>query len=174
MNETAVVVRNAKPEEFVGIGKMMVNVYAALDGFPKPAELPQYYDMLRNVGELTKKSGTELLVAASPSGDIKGAVVYYADIAQYGANITAGGEKNASGFRLLAVDPAARGQGVGKLLVNACIQKAKDHKHEQVILHTTKSMMTAWVMYETMGFKHSSDLDFSQGPVQVFGFRLKI
>ncbi|HWA34092.1 MAG TPA: GNAT family N-acetyltransferase, partial [Cyclobacteriaceae bacterium] len=104
----------------------------------------------------------------------KGAVVYYSDIAQYGANITAGGEKNASGFRLLAVDLAARGQGIGKILVNACIQKAREHQHDQVILHTTKSMMTAWAMYEAMGFKRSNDLDFSQGPVQVFGFRLKI
>jgi GNAT superfamily N-acetyltransferase len=173
MKQTAVVIRNARPEEFATIGQMMVDVYSGLDGFPKPVELPHYYEMLRNVGELTKKPGTELLVAAV-SDEIKGAVVYYADIAQYGANITAGSEKNSSGFRLLAVDPSARGQGIGKLLVNACIQKAKARKHEQVILHTTKSMMTAWTMYEAMGFKHSSDLDFSQGPVQVFGFRMRI
>ncbi len=173
MKTNEILVRHAKPEEFASIGNMMVEVYAQLEGFPKPAQMPGYYEMLKNVGELTKKPATELLVAVSQSGNIKGAVVYYGDIGQYGANITAGGEKNASGFRLLAVDPASRGEGVGKRLVKACIQKAKDNRHEQVILHTTKSMQTAWTMYEAMGFKRSEDLDFNQGEVQVFGFRLR-
>jgi GNAT superfamily N-acetyltransferase len=174
MNENMITIRNAKPDEFVSIGKLMVDAYSGLEGFPGPEEMPAYYDMLRNVGELTKKPSTELLVAISPTGGVLGAVVYFGDIQQYGANITAAGEKNASGFRLLAVDAAARGQGVGKLLVNGCIQKAKERGHDQVILHTTKSMQTAWKMYEAMGFKSSKDLDFSQGGVDVFGFRLKL
>jgi GNAT superfamily N-acetyltransferase len=39
-----------------------------------------------------------------------------------------GREQNAAGFRLLFVDPLARGQGIGKLLTNECIRKAKDKK----------------------------------------------
>jgi GNAT superfamily N-acetyltransferase len=35
-----------------------------------------------------------------------------------------GREQNAAGFRLLFVDPLARGQGIGKLLTNECIRKA--------------------------------------------------
>jgi predicted N-acetyltransferase YhbS len=38
--------------------------------------------------------------------------------------LQAASEKNACGFRLLAVDPAIRGQGIGKLLTNTCIKKA--------------------------------------------------
>jgi GNAT superfamily N-acetyltransferase len=170
----SVIVRNATPGEFAAIGEMMVKAYSGLEGFPAPAEIPAYYEMLANVGELTKKPATELLAAVSPAGILHGAVVYFGDIAQYGANIIAGNEKSASGFRLLAVDSNARGQGVGKLLVNACILKAKTRQHEQVILHTTRSMQTAWRMYEGMGFKRSEDLDFSQGAVEVFGFRLKL
>src|SRR5258708_26793590 len=101
MKENRITIRNAKPEEFVSIGKLMVDAYSGLEGFPGPEEIPAYYDMLKNVGELTKKPSTELLVAVSPTG-ILGAVVYFGDIQQYGANITAAGEKNASGFRLLA------------------------------------------------------------------------
>ncbi len=82
------------------------------------------------------------------------------------------GEKNASGFRLLAVDPATRGQGIGKLLTKACIQMAKDEKRNQMIIHTTKAMQMAWKMYENIGFKRSKDLDFMQGELPVFGFRL--
>ena len=63
-------IRNAGPEEFETIGKLMVNVYAQLEGFPKPDEQPAYYNMLANIGELTKKPGTELLVAVSKDGQI--------------------------------------------------------------------------------------------------------
>jgi GNAT superfamily N-acetyltransferase len=174
MDNNEITIRNAKPEEFALTGKLMVEAYLALTGFPGPDEIPSYYEMLKNVGELTKKPATELLVAITTSGEIKGAVVYFGEIDQYGANVTALGEKNASGFRLLAVDPAAQGHGIGKRLVSACIQKAKDQGHEQVILHTTKSMQKAWKMYEAMGFKSSHDLDFSQGGVDVFGFRLRL
>ncbi len=54
-------VRNARPEEFAEIGKLMVRVYSQLDGFPKETDQPAYYDMLGNIGELTKNPGTELL-----------------------------------------------------------------------------------------------------------------
>lgn len=90
----------------------------------------------------------------------------------YGSGGTATKENNASGFRLLAVDSSTRGQGIGKLLTKKCIQKAMDNRHYQVVIHTTKAMQVAWKMYETLGFKRSKDLDFMQGDLAVFGFRL--
>lgn len=165
-------IRNATPEEFEEIGKLMVNVYSQLEGFPKPDEQPAYYKMLANIGELTNKPGTELLIAVSREGRITGGVVYFNDMQHYGSGGTATKEKNAAGFRLLAVDPVARGKGIGKLLTNECIRKAKDKNLSQVIIHSTKAMQTAWKMYESMGFKRSEDLDFLQGELPVFGFRL--
>ncbi|GHM98925.1 hypothetical protein WSM22_04150 [Cytophagales bacterium WSM2-2] len=165
-------VRNAIPDEFQQIGKLMVDVYSQLDGFPKPEEQPNYYKMLANVGEFTVKPGTELLAAVSSEGKIAGAVVYFSDMQYYGSGGTATQEKNTAGFRLLAVDPGSRGSGIGKLLVNDCIRKAKEKKLSQIIIHSTKAMQTAWAMYEQMGFRKSEDLDFMQGQLPVFGFRL--
>jgi GNAT superfamily N-acetyltransferase len=167
-------IRNAYPSEFQEIGQLMVNVYSQLDGFLKPDESPQYYHMLTHVGDLTHKPETELLVALSPEGKITGAVVYFGDMQYYGSGGTATREKNAGGFRFLAVDPLARGNGVGKLLTNACIQKTRDRKLNQLIIHTTNAMKTAWKMYEGLGFKRSEDLDFIQGELQVFGFRFLV
>jgi GNAT superfamily N-acetyltransferase len=99
-------------------------------------------------------------------------VVYFGDMKSYGSGGSATLEKNASGFRLLAVDPVTRGQGIGKLLAMECIRRAKEKKLSQVIIHTTMAMTTAWRMYENMGFKRSEDLDFMQGDLPVFGFRL--
>ena len=167
-------VRNAKPTEFVETGKLMVQVYSQLEGFPKESEQPDYYKMLANVGELTNKPETELLVAVSPDGKIAGCVVYFSDMKHYGSGGTATMEQNAAGFRLLAVDPLYRGQGIGKLLTNECIRKAKDKKLNRMIIHTTMAMQTAWKMYEKLGFKRSEDLDFKQGELPVFGFRLSL
>ena len=165
-------IRNAKPEEFEEIGKLMVSVYSQLEGFPKQNEQPAYYKMLADIGELTMKPDTELLVAVSDDGKIGGAVVYFSDMQYYGSGGTATQEKNAAGFRLLAVDSAVRGKGIGKLLTNECIKKAKEKKRLQVIIHSTKAMQTAWKMYESIGFKRSEDLDFMQGELPVSGFRL--
>jgi GNAT superfamily N-acetyltransferase len=168
------IVRNAKPHEFEELGKLMVLVYSQLEGFPKETEQPVYYKMLANIGEFVAKPETELLVAVSPDNKISGGVVYFGDMKQYGSGGTATQEQNASGFRLLAVDPSMRGFGIGKLLTNECIKKAKDKKLGQVIIHSTKVMQTAWKMYEDLGFKRSEDLDFMQGELPVFGFRLPI
>jgi GNAT superfamily N-acetyltransferase len=170
----AYTVRNAMPYEFSAIGRLMVEVYSGLEGFPKESEQPNYYKMLANVGDLTNKPGTELIVAVSSDKAIAGAVVYFNDMKNYGSGGTATQEQNAAGFRLLAVADKARGQGIGKLLTKACIEKAKKSGLNQLIIHTTNAMQTAWKMYEALGFKRSPDLDFMQGELQVFGFRLKL
>jgi GNAT superfamily N-acetyltransferase len=167
-------VRNARPDEFKRIGGLMVDVYSQLEGFPKPSEQPNYYKMLTDIGDLTIKPEVELLVAVDNTDRILGAVVYFSDMKFYGSGGTATQEKNAAGFRVLAVDSAARGKGIGKLLTQACIEKAKGQSINQLIIHTTKAMQTAWSMYEKMGFVRSEDLDFSQGHLSVFGFRLKL
>ncbi|GET21974.1 GNAT family N-acetyltransferase [Prolixibacter denitrificans] len=174
MHQQIYTIRNGRPEEFDTLGQIMVEVYSQLEGFPKQSEQPEYYNLLANIGEWTKKPYTELLVAVSPEGKIAGGVVYFSDMQYYGSGGTATHEKNASGFRLLAVAPSFRKQGIGKLLSNECIRKAKALKQEQVIIHSTKAMQVAWKMYENLGFKRSKDLDFMQEELPVFGFRLKL
>jgi GNAT superfamily N-acetyltransferase len=174
MSTKEYVIRNAKPGEFQQISELMVRVYSQLDGFPKKEEQPEYYGMLANIGELTNKPETELLIAVSNDDIIAGGVVYFGDMRYYGSGGTATLEKHASGFRLLAVDPSLRGKGIGKLLTIECIQKAKNKKRDKIIIHTTKAMQVAWKMYEKLGFKRSEDLDFMQGNLSVFGFKLML
>ena len=130
--------------------------------------------MLENIGAQTEKPGTELIVAASGTGKILGGVVFFSDMKYYGSGGTATTVKNAAGFRLLAVDPVARGTGIGKGLSLECIGRAREQKLEQVIIHSTKAMQVAWTMYENLGFERSEDLDFVQSNLAVYGFRLKL
>ncbi len=167
------IIRQALPTEFESIGMLMVSVYSALEGFPTMQEQPEYYKMLSNIGQLAQKPNTQLLVAIG-SDKILGAVVYFSDMRQYASGGTALQEKNASGFRLLAVAKEAQGQGIGKALIEHCVALAQKNGHKQVIIHSTKAMQTAWKIYEKRGFKPSPDLDFIQGNLQVFGFRLAV
>ncbi len=164
-------IRNAKNDEFGAVGELMVKVYSSLSDFPKIEEQPEYYKMLKNVGELTKNPNVELIVAVSKQGKLGGAVVYFHDMKDYGSGGSATREKNACGFRLLAVESQLRGLGLGKDLTLACIKRGERSHSEQIIIHTTRAMKTAWGMYEKLGFRRSEDLDFMQEQLPVFGFR---
>ena len=165
-------IRSATPSEFEAAGQLMIGVYSQLQGFPCPGEQPAFYHMLAHVGTLTRNEGTEIMIAETGAGKLAGAVVYFNDMQFYGSGGLATLEKNAAGFRLLAVAMPFMGKGIGKALTNACIRKAKENNRLQLIIHSTKAMTTAWAMYERMGFQRSPDLDFAQGDLPVYGFRL--
>lgn len=174
MNNHVLKIRSAKPEEFEVIGKLMVRVYSQLDGFPKESELPDYYKVLLNVGKLTEKENTELLAAISNENKVVGAVVYFSDLKNYGSGGTVSEIQHASGFRLLAVDPKVQGKGIGKLLIKECIDRAKKFGHHQLYIHSTESMKIARRMYERLGFSRCKEIDFANGKLSVFGFKLDI
>lgn len=167
-------VRRANPDEYQVLGKMTVNVYEQLPGMPGPAELPAYYAMLRDAGSRAKKPTVDILVAVTPDDELLGGVTFVGDMKYYDSGGTASSCSGSSGVRLLAVKPEARGYGVGRSLTEACIHRAVDRGSSQVILHTTQAMKIAWGMYQRMGFRRSPDLDFSQGNLAVFGFRLDV
>jgi ribosomal protein S18 acetylase RimI-like enzyme len=166
-------IRAAKEEEFETVGKLLVDVYSELKGFPSIDQQPNYYEMLKRVGELTSNKNIELIVSATEQGEIAGAVVFYSDMKDYGSGGTATQEKNACGFRLLGVNPKYRGFGVGKSLTEFCINKGQNSDAKRMVIHTTDSMKIAWGMYEKMGFVRAGDLDFMKGDLPVYGFRLE-
>lgn len=167
-------IRDLHPSEFAALGQLMVDVYSRLDGFPTPAEQPRYYELLANIGRFAEKPQARVLVAVSDDGELIGGVVYFGDMAHYGSGGIATTVRDASGIRLLAVDPRFRNSGAGKALTNACIELAREQGHSQVILHTTQAMQVAWALYERLGFTRAEELDFLQEGFPVFGFRLRL
>jgi GNAT superfamily N-acetyltransferase len=167
-------IRDMHPDESDALGRLMVGVYAALDGFPTPSEQPGYYDMLARIGEFASKPSARVLVAVSAAGELVGGVVYFGDMASYGSGGVATRIADAAGIRLLAVAPAFRNSGAGKALAQACIRLAREAGHAEVILHTTAAMRVAWGLYERLGFTRSEDLDFLQQELPVYGFRLEL
>lgn len=172
--DAVLAVREARPQEHAAAGRLLVAVYAALPGFPGPQAQPAYYAMLAAVGELAARPGTRLLVAAAPDDGLAGVVVYVGDLAHYGSAASLAARRDAAGIRLLGVDPAHRGAGVGRRLTEACIAQARRDGKREVLLHTTRAMPVAWALYERMGFQREPTLDFEQQGMPVPGFRLRL
>ena len=167
-------IREAKPNEHSALGQLMVDVYSQLEGFPGPDKIPEYYHTLKNVGDFTQQPEVKLFVAVSENGTVDGGLVYFGDMRYYGAGGEATTSQHAAAFRLLAVNPNTRGQGLGKLLITYCLDQARKAGFEYLIIHSTRSMMTAWNMYERMGFVRFPEIDFEKSGVQVFGFRYRL
>lgn len=61
-------------------------------------------------------------------------------------------------IRMLVVDPQQRGQGIGKRLVSAALQRAHRGGAPIVGLHTSPIMATALSLYLALGFERDCEL----------------
>ena len=60
-------------------------------------------------------------------------------------------------FRLLAVDPSARGRGVGALLTRHVIDLARQRGLDRVVMNSGPQMVGAHALYEKLGFTRLFD-----------------
>src|SRR5258708_22681350 len=153
---------------------MVGAAYGALPEMPSSAEQPDYYAMLADVAARARKPALTVFVATDAGGNPLGSIDFIDDMTQYGSGGTASTVTDAAGVRLLAVEDAARGKGVGKALTRFCIDRTRDIGKHRLVLHTTRVMQAAWAMYEGLGFIRFPEIDFRQGNLDVFGFRLDL
>ena len=148
-------IRAARPAEYDRIGELTARVY--VDGGFTPADSP-YLPTLRDAG--TRAGGAELLVAVD-GGRLLGSVTFATGGSPYAETASTPDE---AGFRMLVVDPAARGRGVGEALVRACIERAERSGARLVRLSTQPDMHAAHRLYERLGFVRTPELDWSPSP----------
>jgi ribosomal protein S18 acetylase RimI-like enzyme len=142
----------ARPEDFGRIAELTAGVYRD-EGYAGE----QYLAVLADVaGRATR---AELLVARDGTGVI-GSVALVLD-GEFGEVLQAPEE---AGFRMLVVDPAARGRGVGELLVRACLARAGAAGKRRVVLSTDPRMTSAHRLYERLGFTRLPERDWSPYP----------
>lgn len=65
-------------------------------------------------------------------------------------------------LHLLGVRAEYRKQGLGRLLVESALAKAKQNDYEKMILWTQPGMSAAQHLYESMGFRRIADKDFDR------------
>jgi GNAT superfamily N-acetyltransferase len=147
-------VRDVRPSEHLAAGTVTLAAYRALPG----AHLSDGY--ARELADVaTRARGAHVIVAAE-DGRVLGTATYVADPASPYAELLGPGE---AGLRMLAVDPAAQGRGVGAALVAACVARARSDRAERLVLHTPW-METAHRLYERAGFRRAPARDWAPVP----------
>lgn len=159
---TSLVVRLATTADVSEVAAITVRAYVE-EGFVSAEDA--YIEELRDAESRLK--GAELWVAEL-EGAVVGAVAFCPPGSTY-RELAADGEGE---FRMLAVDPAARGQGVARALVQRCLDRCVELGLTDLVLCSLPDMTPAHALYTSLGFVRDPVLDWvvSTG-VTLIGFR---
>ncbi len=156
----SVEVRQARDDELARAGEVVAEAYRSNPG------MDDDLDYLEDVRDARgRATDSEVLVAVDASGAVLGAVSYVPGPESPMSELARGEEAE---FRMLGVLPAARGAGVGRALVEACIARAREGGRSALVLSTPPDWTTGQRLYEGLGFRRAPDRDFDPVP----GFRL--
>jgi ribosomal protein S18 acetylase RimI-like enzyme len=158
-------IREVRPGEFEDAGRLVVSAYRALPGAHMSAG---YGDELAAV----ERRSTEAEVLVAVDEVLLGCVTFVPDASSPWAEML---EEDESSLRMLAVDPAAQGRGVGGALLDACVERARALDRSGLFLHSTPWMQAAHRLYEKAGFVRLPDRDWTPAPdVPLWAFRLAL
>jgi ribosomal protein S18 acetylase RimI-like enzyme len=144
-----ITVRPAHADELDEVGELTVRAYAE---WLEPDDF--YVRQLRDAA--TRAREAEVYVALLGQ-DLAGTVTFcpqespWSEIAQPGE-----GE-----FRMLAVDPAHRRQGVAEALVGVCLERARELGYDALVLSSLAEQAPAQRIYQRLGFIRVPDRDWS-------------
>ena len=166
-------IRDARPADRAVIEAVTL---AAYEQYTATLGASRWAMYRQNIVSTLADAGPAAQIVAEKAGALVGSVLLY----------PAGGRMGAPGsgramilpwpeVRLLAVAPPARGSGVGRLLMEECIRRARAARATALTLHTTDMMRVAMRLYERMGFERAPDLDFEPAPgITVKGYKLPL
>ncbi len=159
------VIRRAGPADLDAIGRITLDAYLA-DGFLQPGDdyAAQLVDAEHRVAD------AEVWVAAVGES-VVGSVTFCPPGSEY-RELARNGEGE---FRMLAVSPAVRGQGIGRALVVQCLERSREVGQTEMVICSMTSMTKAHSLYTSMGFSRDESLDWEPVPgVLLWGFRLRL
>jgi ribosomal protein S18 acetylase RimI-like enzyme len=153
VSSSALVVDDADPTDFERIAELTVGVYTG-EQLAEPGYVPQLADVAGRADR------AELLVARDGSGTVVGSValVLTGDFGEVTES------EDEAAFRMLVVDRARRGQGIGEALVRACTDRARAAGKRRVVLSTDPRMTAAHRLYERLGFTRLPERDWTPVP----------
>jgi ribosomal protein S18 acetylase RimI-like enzyme len=154
----AINIREAGAEELDESEKLVKTAYREFQPLMPAAVWNKWMDNIRE----TIHSPDGVLLVAGDQGRIQGAVKFYPDAAHAHQGQWPAG---AASIRLLAVAPASRGRGYGRVLTQACLKRARELSIPTIFLFTGTFMAAARQLYEQLGFKRAPEFDRDPGPI---------
>jgi ribosomal protein S18 acetylase RimI-like enzyme len=145
-------IRPATADELPAVGALCVAAYAPfLDGDA------EYMATLRDAAG--RAAMAELLVAVEDDR-LLGTVTFVPDGGPLGEIAT----PDETEFRMLAVDPAAQGRGVGIALMRRVLDESRRRGKAGVVCSSLAEMRAAHRIYERLGFRRAPERDWSPLP----------
>lgn len=146
-------IRPAHPDEYAVVGAITVAAYQAA-GMARGRYVTQLRDAARRAAE------AELLVAVDERGSVLGSVTF----CPAGSTWREIARDDEGEFRMLAVDPEVQGRGVGRRLVEACLDRSRELGFRGLALSTPRANASAHRLYEQLGFCRDPARDWSPIP----------
>ncbi|MBX9245549.1 GNAT family N-acetyltransferase [Actinotalea ferrariae] len=151
----SVEVRPVRDHELPAVAELVARAYV-VDGLITPDH--EYVEELRAAADRAARA--TVLVALDPDGTVAGTVTLAVPPSPY-AEIATDGEAE---IRMLAVDPGARGRGLGEVLMRAAIDEARDTGARTLVLTTIDTMRSAHRLYERLGLVRAPERDWGDDP----------
>nr|WP_268742131.1 GNAT family N-acetyltransferase [Nocardiopsis dassonvillei] len=150
---TSMIVRRVLPDEMNAVSELRVTAYTA-DGLMDVN--PAYVETLRLLG--TDGRG-EILVAADEDR-LLGTAVFepWSPESEIARNA------DEAEIRAFAVAPEARGRGVGRDLVNALVDRAREEGVSRLLVATLPEMVSTQYVYRARGFERVPERDWAALP----------
>ena len=156
-------IRPVAPGEFAAVADLCAAAYA-----PFVADDHAYAAVLRDVPR--RAAEAEVLVAAA-GPQILGTVTFVPDGGPLGE--IAGPDE--AEFRMLAVDPAGQGAGVGTALLRHVLDAARRDGRAGVVCSSQPEMRAAHRIYARCGFTRAPERDWSPLPgVDLLAFAVRL
>jgi GNAT superfamily N-acetyltransferase len=159
-----VLIRPARDDELDIIASLTVDAYAEYAAAMSPDAWSMFAHDIANV---RARVGEGQLLVAERDGWIVGTVTLFRH--------WRGAQEDSAGVRLLAVPPAYRNAGIGRALMEHCIDLARSDGKRRVVLTVTQEMEVARDLTERMGFVRTPELDHEAAPgVRLVGYALNL
>jgi GNAT superfamily N-acetyltransferase len=166
-------IRQATKDDYDEVARLTLAAYQALDTWVGD----DYAAHLGDVAARAEAENTMVLVAEEdlptrPAGQLLGSVTLTIGGGPYFE--WRYGVDGDCGFRMLAVDPAVQGRGVGPRLVAECLARARAAGCSRMVIGSTEWMTTAHRIYGRLGFRRAPELDQMWGDIRGLCFVLDL
>jgi GNAT superfamily N-acetyltransferase len=157
-------VRYAEPAEFDDVADLLLRANRQYqDALPTSIHRAYMNNLRALMSDPVMLDRCEIMVVGQ-SGAVLGCIAFYPDAGLEGFNWP----KGWAGMRALAVDPAARGLGLGRRLAEAAIGRARAFGTSIVCLHNATFQAPARKLYLDLGFVRCPQYDFDAADVPAF------
>ena len=151
-------IREVRPSEFDRLGEITIAAYEGLDEELEP-------EYRRDLGKVRRRAKScVVLVAVTPDGRLLGGATY---IPRPDTPFSEVAREDEAEIRMLAVDPAAQGRGVGRALTLACLERARADGRSGMALYTRPDNAAAQRLYQSFGFVRDPERDWEYEPGQL-------